>query len=61
MVGTVEKMAGIPHGQRRGWLKNSNPPGDLSQVRRCGAKNRRAGRPDVTIAVSVFDLAMGVH
>jgi hypothetical protein len=26
---------------RRGWLRNGNPPGDLSTVRRCGAKNRR--------------------
>jgi hypothetical protein len=26
---------------RRGWLKHGNPPGDLSTVRRCGAKNRR--------------------
>jgi len=27
---------------RRGWLKNNNPPGDLSAVARCGAKTRRA-------------------
>jgi hypothetical protein len=27
---------------KRGWLKNGNPPGDLSRVRRCGAKTRRA-------------------
>ena len=25
----------------RGSLKNGNPPGDLSQARRCGATNRR--------------------
>lgn len=31
----------IPHEQRRGWLKNNNPPGDLSVAKRCGAKNRR--------------------
>ena len=40
-MGIVEKIGGTPHGRRRGWLKNGNPPGDLSQVRRCGAKNRR--------------------
>ena len=25
----------------RGWLRNGNPPGDLSQIRRCGAQTRR--------------------
>lgn len=40
-MGMVEKIEGTPHEPRRGWLKNGNPPGDLSQVRRCGAKNRR--------------------
>jgi hypothetical protein len=30
-----------PHEQRRGWLKNGNPPGDFSKARRCGAKTRR--------------------
>ena len=40
-MGTVAKIGVIPHGPRRGWLKNCNRPGDLSQVRRCGAKNRR--------------------
>lgn len=29
-----------PHG-RRGWLKNDNPPADLANVTRCGAKTRR--------------------
>lgn len=29
---------------RRGWLKNGNPPGDLTKVRRCGARTRR-GEP----------------
>jgi hypothetical protein len=29
-----------PHEQRRGWLKNGNPPGDFSQAPRCGAKTR---------------------
>ena len=43
-MGTVEKIEGTPHEPRRGWLKNSNPPGDLSQARRCGAKNRQ-GNP----------------
>jgi hypothetical protein len=27
--------------QRRGWLRNENPPGDFSQAARCGAKTRR--------------------
>ena len=31
----------IPHDKRRGWLKNGNPPGDLTKAPRCGAKNRR--------------------
>jgi hypothetical protein len=30
-----------PHEERRGWLKNGNPPGDLGKVARCGAKTRR--------------------
>jgi hypothetical protein len=30
-----------PLTRRRGWLKHGNPPGDLSAVRRCGAKTRR--------------------
>lgn len=30
-----------PHGTRRGWLKNGNPPGDFSKAPRCGAKTRR--------------------
>jgi hypothetical protein len=29
------------HAPRRGWLKNGNPPGDLSKAPRCGAKTRR--------------------
>lgn len=31
-----------PHTQRKGWLKNGNPPGDLSTAPRCGAKTRKA-------------------
>jgi hypothetical protein len=27
--------------RRRGWLKNGNPPGDLSTAQRCGAKTRK--------------------
>jgi len=27
-----------PHGQRVGWLKNGNPPCDLSKLPRCTAK-----------------------
>jgi hypothetical protein len=34
-------MANKPHEQRRGWLKNGNPPGDFSKAPRCGAKARR--------------------
>jgi hypothetical protein len=30
-----------PQGQRRGWLKNGNPPGDYMKAPRCGAKTRR--------------------
>jgi hypothetical protein len=33
-----------PHDKRRGKLRNSNPPGDFSRAKRCGAKNRR-GEP----------------
>jgi len=29
-----------PHAKRAGWLKNDNPPGDLSKARRCLAKTR---------------------
>ena len=29
------------HEPRRGWLKNGNPPGDMSKAARCGAKTRR--------------------
>jgi hypothetical protein len=31
-----------PHEPRRGWLKNGNQPGDLSQVPRCGARTRHS-------------------
>jgi hypothetical protein len=34
-------MADEPHGPRRGWLKNGNPPGDFRKAPRCGAKNRQ--------------------
>src|ERR1039457_2781160 len=30
-----------PHAQRRGWLKNGNPPGDFSTAPRCGTKTRK--------------------
>jgi hypothetical protein len=40
--GQVRKMDDEPHTQQRGWLKNGNPPGDVSTARRCGAKTRRA-------------------
>jgi len=29
------------HDPKRGWLRHGNPPGDLSTVPQCGAKNRR--------------------
>jgi hypothetical protein len=35
-------MPDEPQAQRRGWLKNDNPPGDFTKARRCGAKTRRA-------------------
>ena len=34
-------MADGPQNQRRGWLKNGNPPGDYMTAPRCGAKTRR--------------------
>jgi hypothetical protein len=30
-----------PQGQRRGWLKNGNRPGDFTTAARCGAKTRQ--------------------
>jgi len=39
--GSDRKMSDEPHVQRaRGWLKNSNPPGDFSRAPRCGAQTR---------------------
>jgi len=29
-----------PHAKRAGWLKNGNPPGNLTKARRCNAKTR---------------------
>jgi len=29
-----------PHVKRAGWLKNGNPPGNLSKAKRCNAKTR---------------------
>lgn len=40
-VGMKKKMANEPHAQRRGWLKNGNPPGDFNAAPRCGAKTRK--------------------
>src|SRR6266849_2083547 len=37
----AKKTARTPHETRRGWLKNSNAPGDFSKAARCGAKTRR--------------------
>ena len=34
-------MTHQPHAKRRGWLKNGNPPGDLSKAKPCGAKTRK--------------------
>ena len=41
----VEEMSDLPHARRLGWLKNGNPPGDLSQVPRCGARTKGRGTP----------------
>ena len=30
-----------PHENRRGWLKNNNPPGDFMNAPRCRAKTRK--------------------
>ena len=38
------KVLDDPHGKRRGWLKNGNPPGDFTKAPRCGAKTR-SGTP----------------
>src|SRR6266849_9681143 len=40
----------VPHGTRRGWLKNGNPAGDPATARRCGARTRR-GSPCLGPAV----------
>lgn len=37
----VTRMVDEPHERRRGWLKNSNPSGDWTTARRCGAMTRR--------------------
>jgi hypothetical protein len=37
MIKTKEE----PQAKRCGWLKNGNPPGDLSKAPRCGARTRR--------------------
>ena len=34
-------MPDEPHGQRRGWLKNGNRPGNFLAAPRCGAQTRR--------------------
>jgi hypothetical protein len=34
-------MLNEPRATRLGWLKNGNPPGDLSNALRCGARTRR--------------------
>ena len=39
--GRADEIGVTPHERRRGWFKNGNPPGDLSTVKRCGAKTRR--------------------
>jgi hypothetical protein len=39
--GRQVEMTATVHGQRRGWLKNGNPPGDYFKAPRCGARNRR--------------------
>jgi len=37
----MTKSMEIPQEPRRGRLQNGNRPGDFSNARRCGAKNRR--------------------
>jgi hypothetical protein len=44
------KTSDEPHAKRRGWLKNENPPGDLSKAPRCGARTRK-GLPCASPAV----------
>ena len=39
--GPLPTIMDEPHVQRRGSLRNGNPPGDLSKARRCGATTRR--------------------
>lgn len=39
----MAKRPDQPHG-KRGWLRNSNPPGDWDKAPRCGARNR-IGKP----------------
>jgi CheY-like chemotaxis protein len=34
------KITQQPYATRRGWLRNGNPPGDLSKAKRCGAGTR---------------------
>ena len=36
-----ESEMSVTNERQCGWLKNGNPPGDLSAIRRCGATNRR--------------------
>lgn len=38
--GSLPRSGDGPHA-KRGWLRNGNPPGDLSRAARCGAKTRR--------------------
>ena len=40
----MKKSVRRPHEQRRGWLKNGNPPGDFLKAPRCNAKTRRGTR-----------------
>ena len=44
---TAPRLATKPQGTSgtRGCLKNGNPPGDLSRVTACGARNKRSGQP----------------
>src|ERR1035437_3450907 len=39
--GMTSTITETPHEQRRGRLRNGNPPGDFAKAARCGAKNRR--------------------
>jgi hypothetical protein len=42
---TPEGMLATVRIASSGWLKNGNPPGNLSSVPKCGARSKRTGQP----------------